>query len=104
MGRDILAPLDVLVCGQNIKPVLLKTDSASLVYHNGEEIMLEQPPQPTPAEIEQRLRLMDFRLDQQFPGYLEVLEQLREPRSCYQEGEWSPVTEQWHTTWKGQQP
>ena len=59
--------------------------------------VMEDHPHPTRQEIEQRLRLIDFRLNQRYPGYLDMLEQLRKPSPCYQDGEWSPVRELWHT-------
>lgn len=57
--------------------------------------MLDEQPQPTPEQIAQRLRLMDVRLNQQHPGYLDMLEQLRQPSPYH------PIAEQWHTNRRG---
>lgn len=58
-------------------------------------------PQPDLEQVAQRLHLMDVRIDQQYPGYLVALEQLRQPQN-HQEGDWTPLLEQRHC-WKVQE-
>lgn len=63
--------------------------------------MFDQQPQPTPEEIAQRLRLMDARLEQQYPGYLRELERLRQPCESPQDGQWNRVMQVRHVYMKG---
>lgn len=52
---------------------------------------------PSEAEqIAQQLRLIDLKFEQMYPGYLEILEQLRQPREYQQEGEWNKVLDLRH--------
>ncbi len=64
-------------------------------------MMFNQRLQPGSEQVAQRLRLIDVRLEQLYPGYLTALQQLRQPRTCYQDGEWNKFMEQRHI-WKGQ--
>lgn len=58
---------------------------------------------PSESErIAQQLRLIDLKFEQMYPGYLDILEQLRQPREYQREGEWNKVLELQHT-WKGQE-
>lgn len=57
-------------------------------------------PQPDPAQVAQRLRMIDVHLEQLYPGYLAALEHLRQNRTCVQEGKWNDTLEQRHA-WKG---